>query len=83
MKGFMMTLTKILERFFPKTMHRYWWKSRETGRKYGVNQALFVLMAEMKRLQKEQDVPVARVKAKEQARYLATVIRMVKELNAK
>jgi len=83
MKGFMMTSTKILERLFPRTMHRYWWKSRETGRKYGVNQALFVLMAEMKRLQKEQDVPVSRVKAKEQARYLATLIRMVKELNAK
>jgi hypothetical protein len=76
-------MTSILEKLFPKTMHRYWWKSRETGRKYGVNQALFVLHAEMKRLQKEQDIPVARVKAKEQARYLATLIRMVKELNAK
>jgi hypothetical protein len=83
MKGFMMTSTKILERFFPKTMHRYWWKSRETGRRYGVNQALFVLTAEMKRLHKESEIPVARVKAKEQAKYLATLIRMVKELNAK
>jgi hypothetical protein len=83
MKGFTMTSTKILEKLFPKTMHRYWWKSRETGRRYGVNQALFVLHAEMKRLQKEQDIPVARVKAKEQARYLSTLIRMVKELNAK
>jgi hypothetical protein len=78
-----MTLTKILERFFPKTMHRYWWKSRETGRRYGVNQALLVLHAEMKRLHKESEIPVARVKAKEQAKYLATLIRMVRELNAK
>ena len=78
-----MTSTKILEKFFPKTMHRYWWKSRETGRKYGVNQAMFVLHAEMKRLHKESEIPVARVKAKEQAKYLATLIRMVKELNAK
>jgi hypothetical protein len=83
MKGFMMTSTKILERFFPKTMHRYWWKSRETGRRYGVNQALLVLVAEMKRLHKESEIPVTRVKAKEQAKYLATLIRMVKELNAK
>jgi hypothetical protein len=76
-------MTSILEKLFPKTMHRYWWKSRETGRKYGVNQAMFALYDEMKRLQKEQDIPVVRVKAKEQARYLATLIRMVKELNAK
>jgi hypothetical protein len=83
MKGFTMTSTKILEKFFPNTMHRYWWKSRETGRKYGVYQALFVLDAEMKRLHKESEIPVVRVKAKEQAKYLATLIRMVKELNAK
>jgi hypothetical protein len=76
-------MTSILEKLFPKTMHRYWWKSRETGRRYGVNQALFVLHAEMKRLHKESEIPVARVKAKEQAKYLATLIRMVKELNAK
>lgn len=77
----MMTLTKILERLFPKTMHRYWWKSRKTGRRYGVNQALLVLHDEMKRLHKEADVPLQRVQAKEQAKYLQTLIRKVRTLN--
>ena len=76
-------MKKMLERLFPKTMHRYWWNARETGRKYGVNQAMFVLYDEMKRLHKETDVPLLRVKAKEQAKFLQTLIRMVRNLNAK
>lgn len=80
MKGFMMTLTRILERLFPKTMHRFWWKARTAGQKYGVNMALFVLHEEMKRLHKESDIPLVRMQAKEQAKYLQTLIRKVKKL---
>jgi hypothetical protein len=86
MKGFMMMktktkLSKVLESVFPKTTASLWWRARATGRRYGVNQALYVLDLEMKRLHKESEIPPFRVKAKEQAKYLQTLIRLVKRLN--
>lgn len=74
-------LAKVLERIFPKTMHRYWWRARTTGRNYGVNLALLVLNDEMKRIHKDLDTPLLRVKAKEEAKYLQTLIRKVKKLH--
>lgn len=74
-------VTRFLEKLFPKTMHRFWWDARATGQKYGVNLALFVMHEEMRRLHKETDISLMRVKAKEQAKYLQTLIRQVRELN--
>lgn len=74
-------LSDWLERVFPKTTSSLWWRARATGRRHGVNQALYVLDLEMKRLHKDIDTPVLRVKAKEQAKYLQTLIRQVKRLN--
>lgn len=76
-------MMKMLERLFPKTMQRYWWDARRRGQFYGVELALMVLHDEMKRLHKEADVPLLRVKAKEQAKYLQTLIRLVRNLNVK
>lgn len=74
-------LSDLLERVFPKTTSSLWWRARAAGRRYGVNQALYVLDLEMKRLHKDIDTPLLRVKAKEQAKYLQTLIRQVKKLN--
>lgn len=73
-------LARVLERIFPKTMHRYWWRARTTGRTYGVNLALLVLHDEMKRIHKDLDTPLLRVKAKEEAKFLQTLIRKVRKL---
>ena len=74
-------LAKTLEQVFPRTMHRYWWRARTTGRNYGVKLALLVLNDEMKRIHKDLDTPLLRVKAKEEAKYLQTLIRKVKKLH--
>jgi hypothetical protein len=79
MKGFMMN--KILERWFPKTMHRYWWNARTTGKTYGINLALFVLHEEMKQVHKDTEVASLAVNARMRAKYLQTLIRKVKALN--
>lgn len=42
--------------------------------------ALFVLNEEMKRVHKNLDIPLLRVEAKQQAKYLQTLIRRVKKL---
>lgn len=81
MKGFTMNL--ILRKLFPNTMRQQYFLGHAKGRNYGVELALFVLHDEMKRLHKETDVPLLRVKAKEQAKYLQTLIRLVRNLNAK
>lgn len=73
-------LTKTLEQLFPRTMHRYWWRARQTGKTYGINLALLVLNDEMKRIHKNLDTPLLRVEAKQQAKYLQTLIRRVKNL---
>ena len=74
-------LARVLERIFPRTMHRYWWRARTTGKTYGINMALLVLNNEMKRIHKDLDTPLLRVKAKEEAKYLQTLIRKVKKLH--
>jgi len=74
-------MIKILERWFPKTMHRYWWNARTTGKTYGINLALFVLHEEMKQVHKDTEVASLAVNAKMKAKYLQTLIRKVKALN--
>lgn len=78
----MMKTTKItflLEKLFPKTMHKYWWKSRDVGITYGINQVLFLLDLEMKRLHKNADIPLVRLKAKEEAKYLMHLIAEIRK----
>lgn len=79
MKGF--TMKKMLETLFPKTMHRYWWNARTTGKTYGVNLALYVLHEEMKQVHKDTEVAPLAVNARLRAKYLQTLIRKVKALN--
>lgn len=74
-------MKKMLERLFPKTMHRYWWNARQTGKTYGVNLALFVLHEEMKKVHKDTEVASLAVNARIKAKYLQTLIRKVKALN--
>ena len=74
-------MIKILERWFPKTMHRYWWNARTTGKTYGINLALFVLHEEMKQVHKDTEVASLAVNARMKAKYLQTLIRKVKALN--
>jgi len=73
-------MKKILERWFPKTMHRYWWNARTTGKTYGINLALFVLHEEMKQVHKDTEVASLAVNARMKAKYLQTLIRKVKAL---
>lgn len=74
-------MKKMLETFFPKTMHRYWWDARTTGKTYGVNLALYVLHTEMKQVHKDTEVASLAVNARLKAKYLQTLIRKVKDLN--
>jgi hypothetical protein len=74
-------MKKILERWFPKTMHRYWWNARQTGQRYGVALALRVLHEEMKQVHKDTEVASLAVNARMKAKYLQTLIRKVKALN--
>jgi fibrillarin-like rRNA methylase len=74
-------MKKMLETLFPKTMHRYWWNARTTGKTYGVNLALYVLHEEMKQVHKDTEVAPLAVNARLRAKYLQTLIRKVKALN--
>ena len=42
----------LLERLFPKTMRKYWYGARTTGRNAGINEAIALVYAEMKVLDK-------------------------------
>lgn len=72
---------RLLRKLFPNTMRKHYFMGHAKGRTYGVNLALMVLHEEMKRLHKNLDTPVLRVRAKEEAKYLQTLIRKVKALN--
>lgn len=71
---------RLLRRLFPKSMRQQYFIGHAKGRTYGVNLALLVLHDEMKRIHKDLDTPLLRVKAKEEAKYLQTLIRKVKKL---
>lgn len=71
---------RLLRKLFPKTMRHQYFIGHAKGRTYGVNLALFVLNDEMKRIHKDLDTPLLRVKAKEEAKFLQTLIRKVKKL---
>ena len=72
---------RLLRKLFPKAMRQQYFMGHAKGRNYGVNLALFVLHDEMKRIHKDLDTPLLRVKAKEEAKYLQTLIRKVNKLN--
>ena len=71
---------RLLRKLFPKSMRQQYFIGHAKGRTYGVNLALLVLHDEMKRIHKDLDTPLLRVKAKEEAKYLQTLIRKVKKL---
>lgn len=74
-------MKRMIERLFPKTMHRYWWNARQTGQRYGVNLALMVLHEEMRAVHKDTEIASLSVNARLKAKYLQTLIRKVKDLN--
>ena len=50
-------MVDFLEKLFPKTMRKYWYGARRTGRNAGISEAIALIYAEVKVLSVTKDQP--------------------------
>ena len=69
-------MIRFLETLFPKSMRKFWFQARLTGRTAGINEAIAIIYAEVRVLSKSKSDP----KTKERISELAFILASLKNL---
>jgi hypothetical protein len=72
----MKQMIRFLETLFPKTMRKFWFQARLTGRTAGINEATAMIYAEIRVLSKTKSDP----RTQERIRELVFILASLKNL---